>query len=109
MVGVINPNASVSIEIQEQNAANSSFMLLPGQNWPDEGDPAPTSTSTTTSSSTSTTTSTSATVGPATTTAAAEPVEHHHESALSGGAIAGIAIGELPACKVMCLFHIADP
>ncbi len=97
MVGVINPNASVSIEVQKEYAGNSSFMLLPGQNWPDEGGSATTSTSTAilTTSVTSTATPTSATAGPATTTATAAPTESHNKSSLSAGAIAGIAIGEL--------------
>ncbi|KIW69273.1 hypothetical protein PV04_05156 [Phialophora macrospora] len=101
MVGVINPNASVSLEIQKEYAANSSFMLLPGEPWPDESNPyETTSTSTATAiyttsltatwSPTPTTASTSVSAPPA--TATSEPSESH-SSKLSTGAIAGIAIG----------------
>ncbi|KIW75170.1 hypothetical protein Z517_11942 [Fonsecaea pedrosoi CBS 271.37] len=96
MVGVINPNSSTSIQAQKQYAADSSFMLLPGENWPDEEDPfATTSTSTATATATSTVTtstasSTSASTAGATTTPAASGSGH---SGLSTGAIAGIAVG----------------
>jgi hypothetical protein len=33
MVGVINPNASTSLEVQRDNAEKSQFMLQPGQVW----------------------------------------------------------------------------
>ena len=100
MVGVINPNASVSVEVQKEYAANSSFMLLPGQDWPSEEDPfATTSTSTATAGYT---TSLAPTVTPTPTanpsvgaaTGTAEP-SVSHKSTLSAGPIAGIAIGKL--------------
>ena len=88
MVGVINPNASVSLEIQRELALNSTFMLQPGEPWPPEASSTvlPTTTATVVSTAVSTPTS-----DPAETTSAA-PVSSHHSS-LSGGAIAGIAIG----------------
>ncbi|ETI25115.1 hypothetical protein G647_04487 [Cladophialophora carrionii CBS 160.54] len=72
MVGVINPNASVSLDTQKQYAADSDFALLPGEPWPDENDP------------------TSVSAPPA--TATPESSDSHH-STLSTGAIAGIAVG----------------
>ncbi|OQV11044.1 hypothetical protein CLAIMM_14949, partial [Cladophialophora immunda] len=95
MVGVINPNATQSIQVQKQYAANSSFMLEPGESWPPEEDPfATTSTSTSTATATYTTTFTTSTLSPTPTATTATPVasESSHSS-LSSGAIAGIAIG----------------
>ncbi|OAP58447.1 hypothetical protein AYL99_07537 [Fonsecaea erecta] len=95
MVGVINPNASQSLQVQKQYAANSSFMLEPGESWPAEEDPfATTSTSTSTATATYTTTFTTSTVSPTPTSATPTAVasESGH-STLSTGAIAGIAIG----------------
>lgn len=84
MVGVINPNASTSLQQQKQDAKDSSFMLLPGEPWPSEAnDPF----TTTASTHAPTTTSTSA---PAATTSSSHL---HSHSGLSGGAIAGIVIG----------------
>ncbi len=108
MVGVINPNASVSVEIQQEYAANSSFMLLPGQPWPDESDPlATTSTSTATAvittslASTVTPTPTPTAVAP---TATAEPAVSH-KSTLSAGPIAGIAIGKPSLSNLFAVSH----
>jgi hypothetical protein len=81
MVGVINPNASTSLVTQKELAKESTFMLLPGQPWPEEGG-SPFTTTTASSTSTPTPTHTSA---PAATSS--------HHSSLSAGAIAGIAIG----------------
>lgn len=83
MVGVINPNSSTSLAHQKQLAAESTFVLVPGQNWPsEESVPSGVATS---SSATATATATT------TPTATAVPVSSH--SAISVGAIAGIAIG----------------
>ena len=93
MVGVINPNASVSLEVQKEYAENSTIMLLPGQDWPNEG-PADPFTTTSTAVTTSTSTLSTSTM-PTTSVAAtvtAEPSSSGHSS-LSPGAIAGIAIG----------------
>ncbi|KIW89284.1 uncharacterized protein Z519_10137 [Cladophialophora bantiana CBS 173.52] len=94
MVGVINPNASQSLQTQKQYAADSTQMLLPGQGWPDEDPSAPTSTTIipyTTTSTTSTVTPTpTSTTSSATETSTASGSDH---STLSTGAIAGIAVG----------------
>ena len=97
MVGVINPNATTPIETQIALAKNSTFMLEPGQPWPsEEDDPFPSQSSSsetypaTTSTAQATSTSASATSSAATTTVTATPTPH---SGLSGGAIAGVAIG----------------
>jgi hypothetical protein len=88
MVGVINPNASVSLEVQKEFAANSSFMLLPGEDWPDEAEtPFTTTTTSATSSATASSTSTGSAAG-----SGSEATESHSHG-LSTGAIAGIAIG----------------
>ena len=82
MVGAINPNASTSFEVQKQLAQNSTFMLNPGEKWPDEGS-IPSGVATTTSSPGPT----SAIPTPSSTpTVLSKPV-------LGTGAIAGIAIG----------------
>ena len=86
MVGVINPNSSVSLDVQKEYAKNSSFMLLPGEDWPDEAD-----TPFTTTSSTSSATSTGSASGASSTAKATES----HSHGLSSGAIAGIAIGNI--------------
>lgn len=83
MVGVINPNASTSLEVQKQKAKDSSFMLTPGMDWPDEGS-IPSGVATTSYSTPS------ATAGGSTATSTAAPSSSH---GLSSGAIAGIAIG----------------
>ncbi|KAL5361195.1 hypothetical protein BJX96DRAFT_176012 [Aspergillus floccosus] len=76
MVGVINPNETMTWEAQYAKAKQYPYMLVPGQSMPAEGDlPSTTSTS-----------------RPTTSTA------HPHSSTssgthLSGGAIAGIVIG----------------
>ncbi|KAN0122341.1 hypothetical protein V8E51_000667 [Hyaloscypha variabilis] len=67
MVGVINPNSTQTLATQKAYAENSTLSLSPGQSFPAEGTPSPTSTP-----KTSKTGST---------------------SPLSAGAIAGIAIG----------------
>ncbi|KAF1843459.1 uncharacterized protein K460DRAFT_290674, partial [Cucurbitaria berberidis CBS 394.84] len=43
MVGAINPNASTSINTQHQRALNSTYMLNPGEPFPAEESPLPTS------------------------------------------------------------------
>lgn len=81
MVGVINPNASTSLEHQRQLAEASTFSLVPGEDWPTEGSiPSGVATTSATPSATSSS-------SPATGTAVPSP------SALSAGAIAGVAIG----------------
>ncbi|KAK5377822.1 hypothetical protein LTS03_004697 [Exophiala xenobiotica] len=87
MVGVINPNATTSLQQQKDLASQSKFMLLPGQPWPEEGENP--FTTTTSVAPTSSPTSTPA----ATSSAAAASTSSSHHSSLSPGAIAGIAIG----------------
>lgn len=82
MVGVINPNATTSLEKQKQLAGDSSFMLTPGEDWPSEGD-IPSGAATSSAAPSATSTATVATV-------TATPVAHH---GLGAGSIAGIAIG----------------
>jgi hypothetical protein len=72
MVGVINPNSSVSLENQHQAAITAPYQLAPGQPFPAEGSG----------------TSTSAPSSPA-----ASPHSNSSGSHLSSGAIAGIVIG----------------
>jgi hypothetical protein len=109
MVGVINPNATTSLEVQRDDAQKSTFMLQPGQvtnclmadkgtekadqeqAFPDES--IPPGASSTSSSSSSASPTVSATNAPASTTSAAPPAVAPH-SGLGAGAIAGIAIGK---------------
>jgi len=93
MVGVINPNASTSLVLQKQLAANSSFMLLPGQPWPAEEEDPFATTTTAAPSTTAPSTPTTSSAVPAAATTSASPAPSSHHSGLSGGAIAGIAIG----------------
>ena len=78
MVGVINPNSSVSLENQYQAAIAAPYQLAPGQSFPAEGGGPTTNTSTSAQSST-----------------AASSNGSPSNSHLSGGAIAGIAVGAI--------------
>lgn len=94
MIGVINPNATTSLEVQRNEAEKSTFMLQPGENWPDESSPPGAESHSSSYSRTSPTASpTASTTGApvSATSAAAAAVAGHH--GLSAGAIAGIAIG----------------
>ncbi|RAL05139.1 uncharacterized protein BO80DRAFT_398712 [Aspergillus ibericus CBS 121593] len=75
MVGVINPNATMTWETQYEKAKSYPYMLVPGQSMPAEGTIPPTSSATSTSTSTST------------------PSPSTSNSGLSTGAIVGIVIG----------------
>lgn len=97
MVGVINPNASTSLAHQKQLAADSTFVLVPGQDWPSEAS-IPSGVATTSSSTTATATP----AATATPTATAAPASSH--SAISVGGIAGIAIG---AAAVLLMAGVA--
>lgn len=90
MVGVINPNATTSLQHQKDLASQSSFMLLPGEPWPDE-ETDPFTTTTTSAAATSSATSPAGASSSAATSAGA--TSSHGHSGLSSGAIAGIAIG----------------
>ncbi|KAH7364289.1 hypothetical protein BKA65DRAFT_134025 [Rhexocercosporidium sp. MPI-PUGE-AT-0058] len=89
MVGVINPNSTQTLEVQQAFAHNSTIAFSPGENFPEEvastKSAAPSSTSTNSSPTTATVTAT-----PTTAAAAASSGSH---PPLSTGAIAGIAIG----------------
>ncbi|KUJ22417.1 uncharacterized protein LY89DRAFT_714223 [Mollisia scopiformis] len=84
MVGVINPNSTETFAIQQAYAKNSTLMFSPGQYFPAETLSTTATTATATSSSTA-----SSTAKP---TSTSLPVASSSPS-LSGGAIAGIAIG----------------
>ncbi|KAL9127530.1 MAG: hypothetical protein Q9217_003618 [Psora testacea] len=89
MIGVINPNSSVSLATQKREAAQSQYMLVPGEPFPSEGeipegDANPNRSGSSTASSNS----------------SGEASESSGGSKLSGGAIAGIVIA---AVFVVCL------
>ncbi|KAF2671625.1 hypothetical protein BT63DRAFT_476508 [Microthyrium microscopicum] len=86
MVGVINPNASVSLAVQKDAAKNSKYMLQPGDSFPAEGS---SSSSTSSSSSGSSTSTTMPTV------AASTNNQIQQKASLPSGAIAGIVLGAL--------------
>ncbi|OJI85818.1 hypothetical protein ASPTUDRAFT_597664 [Aspergillus tubingensis CBS 134.48] len=81
MVGVINPNSTMTFESQYNRAKTYPYMLVPGQSIPAEGTIAPTSTSTSTSS-------------PSNTPSTSSP-------ALSTGAIVGIVIGSVAFIAIL--------
>lgn len=91
MVGVINPNASTSLSRQKQLASDSRFILVPGENWPDE-ESIPSGISTTSTATATTIVTSTSTSAPAATSTAATASSSSHAS-LGIGAIAGIAIG----------------
>lgn len=76
MVGVINPNATQTYDIQLDYAKNASYQMTPGEAFPSE-----------TASSSSPSSSANAASG----TTSGSSANNHH--VLSTGAIAGIAIG----------------
>jgi hypothetical protein len=86
MVGVINPNASVSIEDQITGAKNSKYMLQPGENFPSEGS---------SSSQESYPSSTSSLASASATTSAAIVSSSTKSSSFPKAAIAGIVIGAI--------------
>lgn len=77
MVGVINPNATQTYELQLESAENATFQMTPGEAFPSETASSSGSSATSSSSSSSSGSGSSSS-------------DHHH---LSAGAIAGIAIG----------------
>ncbi|KAF2118871.1 hypothetical protein BDV96DRAFT_596685 [Lophiotrema nucula] len=84
MVGVINPNATQTLNAQKAAAKNAKFMVAPGDDFPSEAS------------------STLAfTTGVATGQATSAPASSHHGTHLSGGAIAGIVVGAV-AFLVIC-------
>ena len=89
MVGVVNPNATTSLQNQKDLAKDSTFMLTPGQSWPDESEDPFTTTGSAAPTSSPTSTSTSSSGASTNNNAESDS----HKSSLSAGAIAGIAIG----------------
>jgi plastocyanin len=87
MIGVINPNATESLQVQRQFAKNSTFQLNPGEPFPAE---AASTMASLTMPPSSTATSTSST-SPSSSPSSTPPASSH--SGLSTGAIVGIAIG----------------
>ena len=101
MVGVINPNSSVSLATQRKDASLSTYMLAPGQPFPSEdggvpqGDINPPGSSSSSSSSSSVSTSTTPTPSAPAPASASSTAASHTSSGgvrLSAGAIAGIVI-----------------
>ncbi|EPE29278.1 Cupredoxin [Glarea lozoyensis ATCC 20868] len=94
MVGVINPNATQTLDVQKKFAANASYDFSPGENFPAEESASRSSilaTATATGLSQAATTTATTT---ATTAASAE--SHGHPLAI--GTIAGIVIGGVALC-----------
>lgn len=89
MVGVINPNSSTSLQAQKQAAEDSSFMLLPGEKWPDEATDPMASDDASSTSASSTADATTATNSDDSSSSSSSS----GSSGLSTGAIAGIAVG----------------
>ncbi|KAK5002765.1 Pho80p cyclin, partial [Cryomyces antarcticus] len=87
MVGVINPNSSVSLATQQALAHKADYMLVPGEHFPAEA-------SSSLASLAAASTSTSPTSSAAATSTSAAPAANATTShKLSTGAIVGIAIG----------------
>ncbi|EOA83928.1 uncharacterized protein SETTUDRAFT_21263 [Exserohilum turcica Et28A] len=85
MVGAINPNASMSVQKQQQLALSSTYMLNPGEPFPDES---PSASNPATSSATANTDT-------------GKPAD---EKGLSTGAIVGIVVGGSSIIFVAALF-----
>jgi len=104
MLGVINPNASTSLDTQLLLAKQANYMLEPGQKLPSD---AMTSLQSLAATATTTLTVTaSATGSPSTTPAVPAPSDtedQHHHSGLSGGATAGIAVGAVAVAILAAL------
>ncbi len=90
MVGVINPNATTSLDVQKSLAMNSSYQLNPGEGFPSEATSSA-SAGYTAASTVTTARSIAASTSAATSSTTAPTASSH--STLSTGAIAGVAIG----------------
>ncbi|KAK3617018.1 hypothetical protein LTR56_025562 [Elasticomyces elasticus] len=115
MVGVINPNASTSLNTQIELSRQADYMLLPGQAVPEDAMQSMSSLAATATTATVTVTATnsvptsessqylyattSSSVAPSS-TAVDDPPVNLHSSALSPGAIAGIAIGAVAVAAI---------
>ncbi|KAF1990915.1 hypothetical protein K402DRAFT_389816 [Aulographum hederae CBS 113979] len=93
MVGVINPNATTSLEQHKQAARDSAYMLQPGEAFPAEADPSSANPSATATSAGSAASSTSSGAPAPTGSGSSDAQEGSSHHGLSTGAIAGIAIG----------------
>lgn len=103
MVGVVNPNATMSLDVHRQAAKAAAFVLQPGDKWPTEGPDPSEDTSedgdednyytTTSQPATVTVTPTTNSAPTATSAAAGNVAASSSQGGLSTGAIAGIAIG----------------
>ncbi|PYH94083.1 hypothetical protein BO71DRAFT_399131 [Aspergillus ellipticus CBS 707.79] len=84
MVGVINPNASMTWEAQYEKAKTYPYMLVPGQSTPAEGyEPSSNSSSSNTSNNNN------------------NNNNNNSSSGLSGGAIAGIVVGSVAFVAIL--------
>ncbi|KAJ9640111.1 hypothetical protein H2199_006345 [Coniosporium tulheliwenetii] len=91
MIGVINPNKSVSLETQRSLALQAAYVMNPGDPFPPE---ASSSMASLTASPTSTSALPSSTAATASTTPTPAPAEEEkNDDDLSTGAIIGIALG----------------
>jgi len=101
MVGVINPNSSVSVQNQYNLALKASYMLQPGEAFPSEQTPIVQSIAPSSTSSTPSTPSTSSV------TPTASVVTSQNNEGLGGGAIAGIVVGSIAGVLILgCLFFL---
>ena len=83
MIGVVNPNANETLDLQLQYLSNATLMLVPGENFPTEG-----------ASSTLATATATSTSAAATSTSSSSPSGGASNSpSLNAGQIAGVAIG----------------
>ncbi|KAF2462081.1 hypothetical protein BDY21DRAFT_368215 [Lineolata rhizophorae] len=104
MVGVINPSANTSLQVQRDLAQDSDFMLQPGEDFPDEA----TSTPGTADPTASRTGGSSSATG-ASSASDEDPDDDgddddgHGGPHLSAGAIAGIAIGAAAVVAIAAL------
>jgi hypothetical protein len=91
-------NASVSLEEQKRTALNASYVLQPGDKWPEEeeGEASATlSTAVVTLTATASTTAASSALASASSSSSPTAFTESHNEGLSPGAIAGIAIGKM--------------
>jgi plastocyanin len=115
MVGVINPNASTSLNTQIELSRQADYMLLPGQAVPEDAMQSMSSLAATATTATVTVTATnsvftsgSSQYSYATTSSAAapsstaqdDPPVTSHSSGLSPGAIAGISVGAVAVAAI---------
>ncbi|KIW07719.1 hypothetical protein, variant [Verruconis gallopava] len=91
MVGVINPNSTELLSTQKAYAANSTYMLQPGEDFPSEAGASTTASSSNYPTSTESASSASSSALAAATSTTAENTSH--KSSFPAGAIAGVVVG----------------